>query len=777
MSLFKNITGKSAPSAVKDEVTTNGPLLFTPSEGSAISGTGSLYVQTPSNRDTFEYEDVDVINVEKINQSFPTSNGVFTLFKDFSLDIKDFKNVGQFISIMGQSGCGKCVCGDTYVKTNIGINKIKNLVNSRIADTTIENNTCLKLNINNNIESLSHFYYGGTKQTKLITLDNGDTLEGTLVHPVKVWRNFNEEWIPMKSLQIGDVLLKDDLIDSKFETIDNTIEIPCNIPWFDRINKIKQLKKEGYTYKQISETLQVSSSIINASINNKYKKSNFTAPKYLTTDLAYYLGLLSGDGTITNKNIGITTCDKEIKEFVINFHKTVLNVDSSTFNKNGTCAQTIMPLETHHFKKWLEIIGFHFGDATTKTVPDVILNAPWEYQLYYTKGLFDTDGSIDIKNNRAEISLNSKDLINFIKMVLSCCGISYKCKKRNKSFRLWTHKHININNLFTLPRKQNINNINNLIDYQSNQNIIYGSYKYLYNIISTNNLISKMSASVKQFLKRKNDAKRYLYDDIRLELQQLGVNIKLLPNYSQHQIINIEDSNCEVFDLCNPDSHSFIANGYLVHNSQLLRCISGLNHPDSGIIKIYGKEKTNKDILPMVFQQYSSFPWMTVLENVTLPLKWTGMGKKEREEKAREMLKIVGLEGQENKWAQYPILSGGQLQRVAICRCLISNPQILLLDEICSGLDVISRKNMQNFLLEIFNNPKIDLTFLNVTHSPEEAVYLSNRVYILTANPCTIHSVIDINFDCPRNEDLRKTQKFTEYVNQIDTIMNQINQK
>lgn len=210
--------------------------------------------------------------------------------------------------------------------------------------------------------------------------------------------------------------------------------------------------------------------------------------------------------------------------------------------------------------------------------------------------------------------------------------------------------------------------------------------------------------------------------------------------------------------------------------SQLLKIISGLNKPDSGVVKIYGKEQGENDSIPMVFQQYSAFPWMTVLDNVALPLKLRGIPKEERYEKAMRMLKIVGLEGHEYKWAKYPILSGGQLQRVSLARNLVYSSQILLLDEATGALDIKSRRTMQDTLLDVYYNSELDPTIISVTHDILEAVYYSNRIYILTANPCKVHSVIDIDFGVQkRDKSIRDTEKFKDYVSQIEKIMNEIN--
>lgn len=205
--------------------------------------------------------------------------------------------------------------------------------------------------------------------------------------------------------------------------------------------------------------------------------------------------------------------------------------------------------------------------------------------------------------------------------------------------------------------------------------------------------------------------------------------------------------------------------------SQLLKIISGLTQPDSGEVLVYGKPQTGK--IPMVFQQYSSFPWMSVLDNVKLPLILRGVSDKEATERAMEMIKIVGLEGNETKWGQYPVLSGGQLQRVSMARALVADNKILLLDEATGALDIVMKREIQNTILDIYYNAKFDPTILNVTHSIEEAVYLSNRIYILAPNPCKVQAVIDVNFDGRRTDAIRQTAAFANYVKQVEQVMSE----
>ncbi len=205
--------------------------------------------------------------------------------------------------------------------------------------------------------------------------------------------------------------------------------------------------------------------------------------------------------------------------------------------------------------------------------------------------------------------------------------------------------------------------------------------------------------------------------------------------------------------------------------STLLRYISGLQKPTSGEVYVYGQPVTENTCIPMVFQQYSSLPWYTVLKNVALPLLMHGVNEKEAYDKAMEMIKIVGLEGHENKWAKYPTLSGGQLQRVAIARNLIANPQILLMDEPFGALDYNTRRSMQLFLRDIFESAKIDPTVIIVTHDVREAVFLATDIIILDANPATVKFETEIELPKVRDISVKRTKDYLDYVNKIEDAM------
>jgi NitT/TauT family transport system ATP-binding protein len=211
--------------------------------------------------------------------------------------------------------------------------------------------------------------------------------------------------------------------------------------------------------------------------------------------------------------------------------------------------------------------------------------------------------------------------------------------------------------------------------------------------------------------------------------------------------------------------------------STLLRFIAGLQRPSQGEVFLYGKPRKESDHVGMVFQQYSSFPWLTVLENVSLALALKGVARNERNERAMEFIKICGLEKHAHKFALYPMLSGGQLQRVAIARSLVSNPNLLLMDEPFGALDVNTRLKMQDMLLGIWENlwkVKSATTIIFVTHDIPEAVYLATNIYIMQSNPGTFVHQIPIELPFDKTRKIKRDSKFVQYVYTIEDAMMQL---
>lgn len=203
--------------------------------------------------------------------------------------------------------------------------------------------------------------------------------------------------------------------------------------------------------------------------------------------------------------------------------------------------------------------------------------------------------------------------------------------------------------------------------------------------------------------------------------------------------------------------------------STLLRYIAGLQKPTEGQVLVKGQPVTDKTRISMVFQQYSSMPWMTVLDNVALALQYQGVEKKERFARAMEMIEFVGLAGHEKKYAQYPALSGGQLQRVAIARSLIANPEIVLMDEPFGALDIKTRIQMQDMLVNLWN--RFHSTIIFVTHDINEAVFLADDIYIMKSAPSQIVEHIDIDLPLHRDRTTKRDVHFTELVHKVEDTM------
>ncbi|MGB2843189.1 MAG: ABC transporter ATP-binding protein [Halobacteriota archaeon] len=214
-------------------------------------------------------------------------------------------------------------------------------------------------------------------------------------------------------------------------------------------------------------------------------------------------------------------------------------------------------------------------------------------------------------------------------------------------------------------------------------------------------------------------------------------------NSEEGKIKALEDINLNV----KPNEFLCIIGPSGCGKTTLLRLIAGLDHPNSGEIILDGKEvKEPSPDRGMVFQEFSLFPWRTVIKNVTFGLETQRIDKEEQYRIANEYLELVGLKGFENC---YPYeLSGGMKQRVAIARALAMDPSILLMDEPFGSVDAQTRNILQEELLEIWKRTK--KTVLFVTHSVDEAVYLGDRVAVMSARPGRIIECMDIDIARPR---------------------------
>lgn len=200
----------------------------------------------------------------------------------------------------------------------------------------------------------------------------------------------------------------------------------------------------------------------------------------------------------------------------------------------------------------------------------------------------------------------------------------------------------------------------------------------------------------------------------------------------------------------------------------LLRIIAGLDFPTSGSIKLDGKPVEGPDPeRGMVFQEYSLFPWLNIFDNIGFSLIMKGVGKSEKQKIVEGYLDLVNLEG---FGGSYPHeLSGGMRQRVAIARALANDPEVLLMDEPFGALDAQTRNMMQKELLDTWEKTK--KTILFVTHSVDEAVFLADRIIVLSPRPGRIKEII--NVDLPRIRE-RTDPEFADLRRHVLSLMEEV---
>jgi NitT/TauT family transport system ATP-binding protein len=206
----------------------------------------------------------------------------------------------------------------------------------------------------------------------------------------------------------------------------------------------------------------------------------------------------------------------------------------------------------------------------------------------------------------------------------------------------------------------------------------------------------------------------------------------------------------------------------------LLRLLCGLTKPTEGVVLLDGNrvDRPPREIA-LVFQDYSRslFPWLTVLRNVTFPLHSAALSKREKIERAQAVLREMGLDGTEHKhpWE----LSGGMQQRVAIARALVSHPEVLLLDEPFASVDALTRAELQDVLLRVHATREgRAATIVHVTHDIDEAVYLADRVLVLSPSPGRVVASVEVGLDRPRVQvATRSSPRFLTVRNELQEII------
>jgi NitT/TauT family transport system ATP-binding protein len=201
----------------------------------------------------------------------------------------------------------------------------------------------------------------------------------------------------------------------------------------------------------------------------------------------------------------------------------------------------------------------------------------------------------------------------------------------------------------------------------------------------------------------------------------------------------------------------------------LLKILAGLHSHESGEVRIGSKTQPfdpSRDI-GMVFQQPLLLKWRRIIDNVLLPAEILGLPRAQSRDRARDLIALVGLKGNEDK---YPYeLSGGMQQRAAIARALVHDPKLILMDEPFGALDALTREKMNIELLRIWQKSQKTIVF--VTHGITEAVFLGTRVIVLTAGPARMADNFKVDLPHPRTLDMKTNEKFGEYTRRIYRLL------
>jgi NitT/TauT family transport system ATP-binding protein len=231
----------------------------------------------------------------------------------------------------------------------------------------------------------------------------------------------------------------------------------------------------------------------------------------------------------------------------------------------------------------------------------------------------------------------------------------------------------------------------------------------------------------------------------------------------------LRDVNLEVEDVYSADGRDIGEFRVLLGpsgcgKSTILRCVAGLDRPTSGEVSVNGKPVTGpgRD-RGMVFQKYTSFPWLTVADNIAYGLRLNGTPAAERQQIVAQLIQAVGLSGFEKAYSD--TLSGGMQQRVAIARTLALRPEVILMDEPFGALDAQTRGDMQQLLLRIWEESASTILF--VTHDVEEGIYLADRLYVVSPRPGTIVEDIPVPFSRPRDPAVKQSKEFQDLVHYI----------
>lgn len=514
-----------------------------------------------------------------------TENTMFDLLPFQRVYLRAFARYKR-LGIVASRGISKCVSGDTLIATENGLQKIGDLASwSKEERTDFKENKLV--NIHGELEYSDVIFSNGFKDTKKITTKNGYEIEGTHVHPLLILDKDGEmKFKKMSELEIGDKVAI-----SRNGAFGNSVNIKYdNSSLYNGVGRKPDIRK---------------------------------VPKELNDDLAYFLGSIVGDGSMRQENqILFSTSDDETVEFMKKFVKD--SFDREFKPRNGKYDYVIYGKEPKHF---LNELGFGNVLAKDKVIPDIILKAPKNIVASFMQGLFDTDGTTNGKS--ISFTTSSKEMSIQIQQILLNFGIVSNRKKRyDKKYGTYSYQiyilsdNIDIFNKeigFRLSRKQSKLDEYSNIKRNSNDNVIYYQKDRISRVVEKSSLGYNDKHKFYHVINGNNelsyDKLKFIYDN--LEKFNNDDDLAILfgmyeDNLFWNEITTIEDSQNYVYDFHVPDTHTFIGNGFVNHNTYLnvlahyLKCIL---YPNNSLcIAMPTKEQSAKVVKEKIEEYWRDYP-------------------------------------------------------------------------------------------------------------------------------------------------------------------------
>ena len=514
-----------------------------------------------------------------------TENTMFDLLPFQRVYLRAFARYKR-LGIVASRGISKCVSGDTLIATKDGLQKIGDLASwSKEERIDLVDNQVV--NIHGDLEYSDVIVSNGYKDTKVITTKNGYEIEGTHVHPLLVLSENGEmAFKTMSELEIGDKVGI-----SRKGAFGNSVKIEYdNQDMFSKNGRKPDTKK---------------------------------VPKELTKDLAYFIGSIIGDGSMRQKNqVIFTTADDETVSFMTKFVKDSFGREFKS--RNGKYDYVIYGKEIRHF---LNSIGLDNVKSNEKKVPDLIFKAPREIVASFLQGLFDTDGTTTGRS--VSFSTSSEELGMQVQQLLLNFGIiSNRQKRLNKKYNTYSHQiYILSNNVdifnkeigFRLTRKQNKLDEFSKIKRNSNENVIYYQSNRVERMINKSTLSSEDKKKFKHVIKGDNnlsyDKLGFIYENID-KFEQDEDLATLFGMYEDNlfwnPIVEIVDSKNYVYDFHVPETHTFIGNGFVNHNTYinvLANYIKCILYPNNSLcIAMPTKEQSAKVVKEKIEEYWRDYP-------------------------------------------------------------------------------------------------------------------------------------------------------------------------